>query len=295
MKSSSKGMGILKIFNYLGGALIIFGIGFFISLNWSSLSDFVKIFSTLGAAIACYIVGILLHFDKRFDAAVSAFFMISGLVLPIGLIVTFHVFNPHPLINIEKVNLFIIGMCAAVFLLSHLCLPRTIFLFFSIYYLSLFHFVLIDFISKHTNYVFADLYSYECIVLGISYILLGRYLDLEKKFTSLVGPLYFIGCLFILASSYSLGGTFFWNSPITIWKSITGLLIFVAFFLSVPFKSKSFLYLGALFLIIYLSDISTRLAEIFGDLGWPLILISAGLLLMLVGYLVFNIHKRIQK
>lgn len=289
----AKGFSVLSIFNYIGGALIIFGIGFFISVNWSTLNDFTKVFSTLGAAIAAYFVALLFHLDKRYEAASSAFFLISGLVLPIGLLVTFKVFSHNVVIDLEKVNLIVLGICAAVFLLSHLIMPRTIFLFFSVYYASSFYLILIDIISHQGNYVFPHLFEYQFIALGLSYILLGRYLDFENRFSGLIGPLYFFGCLFILSASYSLGGSFFLGSGMSLWKVITGLLIFFSFFLAIPLKSKSFLYLGAIFLVIYLIDISSKFANIFGNFGWPLILIAVGFLLMIVGYLVFNIHKKI--
>lgn len=284
---------LLKIFNYVGGALVFFGIVFFISVNWFSLNDFLKIFTTLGASLAAYVVGMLLYLDKKHDTAGSAFFMIAALTLPIGLYVSIDILSQ--ISNIDKVNTSISAFCFTVFLLSHLFLPRTIFLLFTILFGSLFFSNLISLITNQATVVFKHLTEYEFLALGSSYLLLGRYLDLDNKFP-LTGPLYFFGALFVLAASYSMGGMFCSSLPgLPFWKVMTALLILASFLFSVPLKSKSFLYLGAFFMVIYLTDMSSQFIDIFGHYGWPLLLILVGFLFMFTGYLVFNIHQKIKR
>lgn len=289
-KTSSTHINILKIFNYLGGSLIFFGIVFFIGMNWLSLNNFTKIFATLGSAIAAYLVGVLLQLRKN-EVASSAFFLISALVLPVGLFVTLYIYGQVN--DFTKTSLIVSSTCLAAFLLSYLFSARTVFLLFIVIFGSNFYFSLIDFIMQHNVVVFNNRYNYEFIILGLCYILFGRYLEFDKH-AVLTGPLYFFGALYILSASYYLSGTFITHSAISNWKIITALLIFLFFFLSVPLKSKSFLYLAAIFLVIYMVDMSYKFAEIFGAYGWPLILVFGGLLLMAVGYLVFNLQRKIR-
>jgi len=280
---------ILKIFNYIGCALIFFGIAFFISINWAALNDSVKIFSTFGAAVTAYFVGMLLHLAKK-EAVSSAFFMLSALVLPIGLYVVLDLYGQSA--DALKINVIVSAICLAVFLSSHLFLPRTIFVLFVVIFGSFFFIDFIDFTLDRGNILLRNVSEYEFLILGVSYILLGYYIALDKIYP-LSGPLYFFGSIFILSSSYSLGGLYCQTSGISMWQIITALLIFCAFMLSVPLKSKSFLYVGAIFLTGYLIDMSTRFSQIFGHYGWPLMLVFAGFILMLIGYLIYYIHHKI--
>lgn len=283
---------VLKIFNYVGGTLIFLGVSYFIVDNWGSLNGFTKIFSTLGAAIAAFLVGALFQLTKKFESASAAFYMLSGLLLPIGLHVTLTVANVSW--PTELSNLFISTLCLVVFLTAQLYLPRTIFLLFTIIFASLFYVSLLDFIVHKSNIIYSYLDNYEMIALGIAYICLGYYLDKNYKH-ELVGPLYFFGGLFVLAESFSLGSNLLFGYAIPLWEVLTPILIILAFMLSVPLRSKSFLYLGAIFLLLYICDISGKFIRLFGDMGWSLMLILLGLLLMLIGYLVIHIHQKINK
>jgi len=282
---------VLKIFNYLGGTFIFLGISYFVIDNWDLLNNFTRIFVTLGSGVAAFVIGMLLHAGKKHDAASAAFFMLAGLLLPIGMHVTFEVLNSSW--NVDIRNLFVSAVCFGIFLAALLFSPRTIFLFFtiifaSLLYLSINNFLLSDIILSP---YFAQ---YQIMALGFSYILLGYYLD-ETNFQSLTGPLYFFGCLFALSTSFCLGSVSLIGYAIRQWEIITPILILLAFVLSVPLRSKSFLYLGVIFLLLYISDIAFRFIDLFGESGWSLILVTAGILLMIIGYLVIFLHKKIRK
>ncbi len=290
--SSANDSRILKIFNYVGGTLIFLGIAYFIANNWSILNNFTRIFTTLGSAIAAFMAGALFHASHKYESAASAFFMISGLLLPIGLGVTLIVSNVSW--GPEEANLLIFGISLAAFMLALFYSPRAVFLLFTIIFASLFYLSLISFLTSEYTFYYDHLLDYEVIALGSGYIFLGYYLD-SNNLPALSGPLYFFGGLFVLFESFTMGSNFFigYNQPR--WEIVTGILIILSFAFSVPLKSKSFLYLGAIFLILYIGDISSRFIELFGDLGWSLILVIMGLVLMLIGYLVFVIHKKINR
>lgn len=279
----------LKIFNYAGSAFVFFGIAYFINANWFYLNNFAKIFATLGSALAAFAVAMMLHITHRFRTAASAFFMLAGFVLPIGLYVTFDVLNLS--MDPPLFTCLISGICLAVFLVCFFLLPRTLFLLFTLIYASFFYLNVIDWLSYHSGIIFINLFEYEIVVLGISYILLGYYLQQEKH-AILVGPLYFFGSFFVLSASYFLGSAFFFGNAIIYWKIISAVCIVLAFILSVPLRSKSLLYFGAIFLILYILDVSYKYAHLFGDIGWSLVLVLIGLLCMLTGYLIFYIRHK---
>lgn len=287
---SPRGLTILKIFNYAGAALIFFGIAYFISVNWYSLNDFLKIFATLGSAIAAFIIGILLYIDRKHEEAGSAFFMIAGLLLPVGIFVTLNVLSvTWPA---EETDLFVTTICLSFFLLAFIYWPRTILLLFCIIFAALFFLSMIDLLIT-TGGIYPDnLFNYELMIVGLSCILLGRYLDLQKTYP-LTGILYFTGALLLLTTSYFLSGSIFFGENKQDWRELTALFIILAFIFSVPLRSKAFLYLGAIFLVIYVFDMSYQFARVFGNMGWPLVLIIAGLLLMFLGYLIYYVHRKI--
>src|SRR5579872_5428761 len=170
--NQSSGITLLKIFNYIGGALIFFGVGFFVIDNWFNLNNFVRVFATLGTAVAAFLMAMLLHFSGKKSAS-SAFFILSGLLLPIGLYVTFYLYLHH--IDFMKVNIIVSAICLAVFLISHLCLPRTIFILFTVIFSSFFFVFFIHFLTRDIS--ITHLMEYELITLGFSYFSLGYYLD----------------------------------------------------------------------------------------------------------------------
>lgn len=293
MNKQNTNIDFLRVMNYIGGALIFFGIAFFISINWFSLNSFVKIFSTLGSAIAVYLIGLLLYLNKQYDAASATFFMIAGLILPIGLYVTFYVLNvSHS--NFFLVNLAVASICLAVFLISQLLLRKTVLLLFTIIFATAFFIAVTDYLVFQSGTYLNDFYEYRAMIIGLTYILLGRYLDYDKRYP-LTGLLYFFGGLNILAASYCMGGFFMFSQGFTLWKVITAILIILTLSLSIILKSRALLYLGAIFLVIYIIDMSSRFVNIFGALGWPLVLVCIGFLLILVGYMVFSLQKRIKE
>jgi uncharacterized membrane protein len=294
--SQEKNSAVLKIFNYVGGALIFFGVAYFVQSNWDSLNDFFKVFVSLGVAIAAYIVGLLLQSANK-SAASAAFFLIAGLMLPLGLYITSIVYNiPIPQ---KSVDLLISLICFLVFLISLFLFrsPRILFQFFSILYASCLYFSVIEFLLYGHSVFIEDLTQYELIALGLSYIFLGYYLDISSpsplsSSSPLTTPLYIIGALTIFVAAYFLGD---FNDPrlIYYWRIPVIVCIILAFLFALPLKAKSFLYLGSLFMVIYILEMSAKFASVFGDSGWSLILVIAGLLFMGLGYLVFILNKMI--
>ena len=284
---------ILKIFNFVGGTLIFFGIAYFISTNWNNLNDFLKIFTTLGSAIAAYLVAILLAADEKYSAASSAFFMISGLALPLGLSVTFYIMNITG--NDEMIKVAITGICLFVLLATNFYLQRDILRLFSAFYASLFFMALTNLLCNQVVHIENNhLYDYQMLLLGLSYLISGRYLQLQRN--ALTGPLYFFGSFFVLGASFDLGGLLFSKGVNSeLWKIISPSLVLLSFMLAVPLRSKSLLYMGAIFLLIYLLSMTSLFAQLFGNFGWPLLLIMAGLFMMLLGYVLVNIHRKIMR
>jgi hypothetical protein len=166
---------------------------------------------------------------------------------------------------------------------------QTILLFFSIAFATtLFHFLISWLIGS--NLSFSDIskvWEYQFLVIGLAYILLAYYIASTNQ-KALSGVLYGFGGLFFLGSTLALGG---WQPNQNVfWELIYPLLVFGTIFSSVYLKSKSLLTFGTLFLIAYILKLT---GEYFtSGLGWPLALVVAGLLIMVVGYYAVKINKK---
>jgi hypothetical protein len=131
--------------------------------------------------------------------------------------------------------------------------------------------------------------DYQLLVLGVFYLLLGY--GASRQGNRLTGLLYFIGDLLILIAAFQLGGLLFEDNSIFIWEIVAPVLVLLSFALSIPLKSNALLYLAGIFLIIYIVNMTRRFAYLFGSVEWPVMLIAAGVVLMLIGYLFLLLQK----
>jgi hypothetical protein len=77
----------LKLFSYIGGALIFAGLGVFISMQWDSLSSFPRVLITLGSGFVAFVMGVIFSNDPRYSKAALPAFIFAFLLQPTGLFV----------------------------------------------------------------------------------------------------------------------------------------------------------------------------------------------------------------
>lgn len=282
----TKKLGIAEILYYIGGGIVFLGIAIFLSQNWSTLGFGTKVLATLGAGVAAYIVGVLFSRDERTETVGSAFYLISALVMPIGLHVVFD--NAGLDANSYGSQTFISGILLAMYALSYVVFRKNVFTLFSILFGTWLFFSLTSYMIGGGPYFESwKFYEYRVLVAGISYMLLG-YAFSKNERAPLSNFLYGFGILGFLGAALTLGG---WEPNQNVfWELIYPGLIFGALFLSVYIKSKSFLTWGTLFLMAYIIKITS---EYFSSgLGWPLALVIAGLSMIGVGYMSLSLKKK---
>jgi hypothetical protein len=279
-----------KIFNYIGGTLIFFGITYLLFNNWFVLASFFRIVITLGVACVSILTAVSLSRSGNSPASSAVFYLLGGMLLPLGLSVTLEAFGLDNSWDIEYI--LITAICFSVYLVLQLRFPRDILLLFCVIFASFF-FVAITNYLNHNIWFMTNLLDYQMFVLGLGYLLLGYKVSTESN--SLTGPLYFFGDLFVLLASFHLGGLLFDDKTYLFWELVSPLLVLLSFVLAIPLKSKSLLYLGAIFLMIYIPSLTSKFAHLFGALGWPVLLIGAGVLLMLLGYFIVHMDRKIPR
>ncbi|MDR3642262.1 MAG: hypothetical protein P4L74_01370 [Candidatus Doudnabacteria bacterium] len=286
--ASSKNLSIAEILYYIGGAIVFLGIIVLCYQNWDNFSSFLRIFITLGSSIASLIVAVLLNRYENLKKPSDAFFLLFGMLAPLGVGVTFKEAGFDLSSNVLWVAIY--AMLTAVFFgIFWYFKQKVILLFFSIAFATaLFHYLIAWLVGESlSGSDYSKVWEYQILVIGLVYMLVGRYLAVTAQ-KALVGVLYGFGSLFFLGSALALGG---WQpNQNAFWELIYPLVVFGVIFLSVYAKSKAFLVFGTIFLIGYILKLT---GEYFtSGLGWPLALVLAGLLIMLVGYYAVRINRK---
>lgn len=283
--SGIKKAGIAEILYYIGGAIVFFGIAIFIGQNWSTLSAPTKILSTLGSAVAAYFVGLSFCAKPRTENIGLAFYLLSALVMPVGLYVTFWEAGLNMRGN--EIWALISAILFIVYLSSFAVFRKNIFILFSIIFGTWLFFSFTNLLIENNPLLKPDFLYYRILAIGLTYILLGYYFSKSSR-AVLSGFLYGFGIFGFLGAAMLLGG---WRPRQKIfWEAIFPGLVFAVLFLSVYLKSRSFLTFGTLFLMIYIIKIT---AEYFsGSMGWPLSLVIIGFLLIASGYLFIYLKNK---
>lgn len=282
----TKKLGISEILYYIGGAIVFLGIAILLSQNWASLSFFTKVLVTLGTGLITYFLGLFFSLDEKTEPAGAAFYLISALVTPIGLMVVFDYASFD--IGSFGIQSVISGIMTGSYLLSLLILRKNIFTLFSLLFGTWFFFSFTSWLVGGAPY-FNDwkYYMYRVLILGLSYILFGYGFSKNEK-KPLTGFLYGFGSLCVLGSALALGS---WTPNQNIfWELSYPAIVFGIMFLSVQLKSKSFLTWSTLFLMLYILKITSEYFT--SGLGWPLALVISGLSLIGIGAMSISIRKK---
>jgi len=131
---------------------------------------------------------------------------------------------------------------------------------------------------------------YRIAILGLSWLSFAYYFS-KREMRFIPNVMYFFGLLMLLGSTASLQG-YYPNASI-FWELAFPFLIIAVFYGSIRIQSKIFLVLATLFTI---GEILKLTAEYFSEgLGWPISLIVAGLIIMGVSYISFELNRRFLK
>jgi hypothetical protein len=286
--SAAKNLTISEILYYIGGAIVFLGICVLCYQNWDSFNSFLRIFITLGSCLASFVIAVLLNRYENLKKPSDAFFLLFGMLAPLGVGVVFNEAGFDLSSNILWVAAF--AMLTAVFFgVFWYFKQQTILLFFSIAFATiLFHYIIAWLVGQNLNIAdYPKVWEYQILVIGLVYMLVGSFLSSTPQ-KLLTGVLHGFGSLFFLGAALALGG---WQpNQNAFWELIYPLVVFGMIFLSVYVKSKAFLVFGTIFLIVYILKLT---GEYFtSGLGWPLALVVAGLVIMVVGYYAVKINKQ---
>ncbi len=288
-----KRLGISEIFYLIGGIIVLIGLIILVAQNWMTMSYGVKVLTTLGVGIAFFIGAIALTQTKVLGKLNDIFFILSAILMAFGYFVTFQKF-----VGPTNENIFLILVPFLLLLqfgIAQFVTKKNVFtLFNAVFGTWLFFSITNTMISNSSNNFGVNFNLYRVLLVGISYLFFGYYLQLRQRpFSS-----YFdgFGVLGILGASFALnimtGSNFLGlnTSASALWSVLFPLILVAVLFGSVYFKKTSFLTFGTIFLVAYLIKIT---AQYFADVtGWPVALIFMGIVVMGLGYLAIYVNRK---
>jgi len=271
---------------FIGGGVVFLGLVFLIVQQWTHFGTGMKIFVTLGAGLAAFVTGVLLSSQQQLGAAGPAFFLVSALLLPAGLFVTYDEAG----LDVGKITaqIQIAGILFAAFAGVYAVIRKNVLLTFTIIFGSCLFFAVTDYMVSGAplldDWEFA---AYRILLTGLAYMLLGySFVGTERQ--ALTSWLYGFGVVGFLGAGLALGE---WKPNQNVfWEAIYPGLVFGIIFLSTHVKSRILLVFGSLALGVYLTKIT---AEYFSDsLGWAFSLVLVGFMLMGIAYLAVRVNRQ---
>jgi hypothetical protein len=286
--ASQRHVSLQQIIYYIGGGVVFIGLSVLISQNWDVFNTAVRILITLGSAVTAYVMAFLFSKREDTDGVAQPFFLISALLMPVGIGVSLYESQWSMSGNLAMI--IISGLSLLIYSVSLKHFKSNLQLLFTIIFGTWLFYAVTAWLVEYDSSLYfrdSDFFFYRAFVVGVSYLLLGYYMQ-GGRYRLMSGPLFFFGSIALLGSALILGG---WRpDQKVIWELIYPLLSLGLVFWSTQVKSRSVLLWGAVFFMAYLVKISS---EYFSDsLGWPAALIISGLGMIAVGYFAFRIKKQ---
>jgi hypothetical protein len=273
---------VVNILYTIGAIIAIVGIVILLAQNWMEIGFAGRVLSTLGIALATYIIGFITRASHQSHLSQIMFF-ISAVIAPIG---SFVLLDEAGVDMSLSVNLALALILTIIYTVAYFATRRHILVLVSVGYATWTYFALLLKMFSFGD-VPAEILKWATLIAGVAYILIARGYESKESSSqgrSVSGVLYAAGTLAVLGAGISFGGAF---------DIIFIALLFAGFYGSIFFKSRGMLLLSALFLMIHIGKLT---AEYFADsIGWPVALIFIGFVVIAVGYGTLWLNRKFIK
>ncbi len=279
----------LSVISFVGGALILLGLVFLVSLFWSELGDFGQVFVLLGGGFMAYITGSLLLFALSNKTPGLSIHLAGFVFIPTGLFVTFSKFlYPNPnLINLVASGIFLI--CFILYALTDYFSKKNIFtlatwLFGSISSIISLLEIFNRFLVGGDNFYIWQA-SLPFVFTGGSGLLFSYCLSdksLKKRTSFVIIRAFSITTIYLSLFSLAVNKTFL--------EIIFILFLAGGLYLSYFWQSTTTLILVSLLSLVYIFYLNSRYFSQI--LGWPVTLILSGVILVLISFFAVKFRQK---
>jgi hypothetical protein len=263
---------LARVMAWLGGSLVLAGVCVLVGMLWGDLGFVERVLITLGTGLIALVLAYLASLEPRRERLVTPLYLIAALTQPIGMAVVLERFSSG-----RDEELGVLAIAGVMAVQGALFAMRV----------------------RRSSVVFATFF-YGALALSAALSLL----DVDEEFNAtVVGLALFLATWGLTRTPFEPITPFWFGTSATVvllaWFAMTRkgageivgvALIAVCIWLSTVLRSRTLLAIGTLALVIYVGDLSGR--YFVDSLGWPLLLIGLGALLMGAGTAAVRIHRR---
>lgn len=263
---------LVRVFAYLGGTFVFAGLAAFIALQWDAMNSAARIIITLGPGLAAFALATLCGRDVRYEKAAAPLFLIAAALEPTGMLVTFRELGSGG--DARWAALVTAGVMAIQFTVAFSSLRRSTPLFMTAFFTALFWLTAFDLLDMDDEVA--------ALTIGSSLLLAAVGVD-RTPHAAITGSWYLVG-----------GFAFFYG----LFESVEDTpleILFIAtasafVYLSVVVHSRALLFTATAAILAYTAWFTGR--HFADSIGWPLALMTFGLLMIGLSAVAFRIDRR---
>lgn len=261
-----------RIFAYLGGTFVFAGLGVFIALNWDDMNAAARIVISLGSGLAAFVMAAVAARERRYERAATPLFLIAAVLQPTGILVAIDEFSTGG--DWRYAVLLTSAIMAVQQGLVFWKTRRSTLLFTTVVFALWCFGTALDLLDMDGDAI--------AVLLGLS--TLGFCVGLEQTPHREVTPsLYLAGATGVYVGAFSLvEGTAF---------DLAFLLIACGgLFLSIYVQRRTLLVASTIAILAFVGYYTSR--HFLDSLGWPLMLVLLGIVLLLLSAMAVRINRR---
>jgi Predicted membrane protein (DUF2157) len=284
-----------KILTFVGGLIVFIGLSIIISVNWNTLNTISQILITLGLGFALFTVANLIFWKlKNYDFLGNCLHLIGAGLIPTGVFVVLSKLPPNN-IKLDLIVGIVFLALLGLYILTDFLFKKSWAILIATIYGLISYWAFYGYINSFIDYqnlILDRLSGWAGLVSSISLGALAYVLwNSSRKWFAHISLL-----LSIVIGYVSIFSIVVYNEHITysstgsqLLEYLYGILFLPAFYLSSHLKSRWFIFVNTVALILWLIYLNTR--YFFGkfDFGWNLV--TSGLIIIGISLLSLNINK----
>lgn len=269
---------IKQFLSYLGVLLVLCGFGIMIPLEWQSMGVGLRLISTLGVGFTTLFMFIFSLYARPNSKLNTPLYIMAALFLTMGFfaaIYQWRVFVP----NDYKINVVVYGIMFIQQLLLFSVLRKkapAVIVFFIFFFAEM---TVLNFLSQmgiNKDYIFLLMgFSLLCI----SVVLKNTRYEILSPLGNIMGSGFLLWSLFVVLDDKKVSYFYFLVSAAMLYYSVL-------------IKSRGILILGILSFVLFMGYYTEK--YFINSLGWPVVLIIIGILLIASSYIFVKINKRFE-
>ncbi len=282
--SFKKNSVITNILYAFGGIVTLTGVLVLLFQSWDSFTDSTKILLTVGVALILYIFAMYTSKSEEHSVLSQVLFTVAAAVAPIGWYTVLSIYMLS--FGSAAVTAAIVsGTCAIIFGYATWYSRKPILHLFVTAFVSWCYFSLISEVVRGSGLdleTISSISTYSVMLISIAVFMYALFLSSNSINKTVCAILVFYSyAQFLIAGLLQVGG---------IWNFLYAFILVGAVYLAIHIRSTGALVVTALAVVGYLIKIS---AKYFADsLGWAVLLIFVGFLIIGIGYGTYRINKK---